>query len=174
MRQSPVLSRHAAERLCADHRTTRPRRSAARTARRVAQARSGKAVRHRSRVGQIAQQQPAQDRSTSIRSTGSITISARKPSRTFWSFASPTGCSSRSGIATTSTMSRSPSPKRWRRSSRQFLRRDRRAARHGAKPSVPVVVAGRDGATGRSMPVRCAPKRRRFLPPSRPKVPRKP
>ena len=40
-----------------------------------------------------------------------------------------------------------------RRPSRQFLRRHRRAARHGAEPSVPAAVAGGDGAAGR---IRCA------------------
>ena len=65
------------------------------------------AVRHRS--GDSAARSTR--RSTSIskkpRSSASITISARRPSRTCWSSVSPTACSSRSGIAATSTTFRS-------------------------------------------------------------------
>src|SRR6266446_4341557 len=43
------------------------------------------------------------------RSIESIITSARKPSRTSWCCASPTACSSRSGIAITSTIFRSQS-----------------------------------------------------------------
>jgi glucose-6-phosphate 1-dehydrogenase len=46
------------------------------------------------------------------RSIGSITSSARRRCRTSWPSASPTGCSSRSGIATGSTTCRSPWPRR--------------------------------------------------------------
>ena len=77
--------------------------------RRVAAAGDRKAVRHRPRLGQGAERRTAETRRLSTRSTGSITISARKRSRTSWCCASPTACSSRSGIATTSTTSRSPS-----------------------------------------------------------------
>ena len=51
---------------------------------------------------------------------------------------------------------------RRRRAPRQVLRRDRRAARHGAEPSVPAARAHRDGAAElASMPTRCAPRRPR-------------
>ena len=70
-----------------------------------------KAVRHRPRLGQGAERRTAEAASTSTRSTGSIIISARRRCRTSWCCASPTACSSRSGIATTSTMSRSRSPR---------------------------------------------------------------
>src|SRR3972149_1515592 len=46
------------------------------------------------------------------RSPASTTPSAKRPSRTSWSCASPTASSSRSGIATTSITSRSPPPRR--------------------------------------------------------------
>ena len=59
--------------------------------------------------GEGAERRPAETRRLNSRSTGSITISARKRSRTSWCCASPTACSSRSGTATTSITSRSPS-----------------------------------------------------------------
>ena len=49
--------------------------------------------------------------SRSTRSSASTTTWARRPSRTCWRSASRTGCSSRSGTATTSTTSRSPRPR---------------------------------------------------------------
>ena len=50
--------------------------------------------------------------STRTRSSGSTTSSARRRPRTSWPSGSPTGCSSRSGTATTSTTSRSTCPRR--------------------------------------------------------------
>ena len=61
-----------------------------------------------------------------------------------------------------------------RRPSRQLLRRHRRAARHGAEPSVPAAVAGGDGAAERaSMRIRCARKRPRCSRRSRPRARRR-
>ena len=77
----------------------------------MAAPRHRKAVRHRSRLGQGAEPRTAASSSTSTRSTGSITISARRRCRTSWCCASPTACSSRSGTATTSTTCRSRSPR---------------------------------------------------------------
>ena len=51
--------------------------------------------------------------STRARSTGSITTSARRPSRTSWPSASPTRSGSRCGTATTSITCRSRRPRRW-------------------------------------------------------------
>ena len=58
-----------------------------------------------------------------------------------------------------------------RRPSRQLLRRHRRAARHGAEPSVPAAVAGRDGAADpNSTRIRCARKRPKCWRRSRPRA----
>ena len=56
--------------------------------------------------------------STRTRSSASTTSSARRRRRTSWPSASPTGCSSRSGTATTSTTCRSTCPRRWASSTR--------------------------------------------------------
>ena len=51
-----------------------------------------------------------------------------------------------------------------RRASRQLLRRDRRVARHGAEPSVPAAVAGRDGAADEvRRRIRCAREKAKVL-----------
>ena len=47
------------------------------------------------------------------RSSASTTSSARRPRRTSWPSGSPTVCSNRSGTATSSTTSRSTSPRHW-------------------------------------------------------------
>ena len=108
-RQPAVLSGDAARRVRADRREL-GRAGLLAAERRVAAAGRRKAVRHRSRLGQGAERANCSSSSTSTRSTGSITISARRRCRTSWCCASPTACSSRSGTATTSTTCRSPSP----------------------------------------------------------------
>jgi glucose-6-phosphate 1-dehydrogenase len=80
--------------------------------------------------------------------TGSTTISARRRCRTFWCCASPTACSSRSGTQPIDHIQITVDEKLGVRPARQLLRRNRRAARHGAEPSVPTAVAGHDGAAG--------------------------
>ena len=65
----------------------------------------------RSRQRARAEPGPAHRTSTSRRSSASITISARRPSRTCWCSASPTACSSRCGTAATSITCRSPPPR---------------------------------------------------------------
>ena len=106
-------------------------------ARPVAAAGDRKAVRHD--LASARDSTDAHDSPPSTRSTGSTITSARRRCRTSWCCVLPTACSSRSGIAATSTTSRSP----WTRSSasaaRQLLRCHRRAARHGAEPSVPAL-----------------------------------
>ena len=108
-RQPAVLSGDAARRFRADRDRARPRRPAARGWRRLATAGGREAVRHRSRLRQGAERSSARASSPSTSCTGSIIISARRRCRTSWCCASPTACSSRSGTAITSTMSRSPS-----------------------------------------------------------------
>ena len=63
------------------------------------------AVRPRPRIRPGAQRRAGRGSSARTRSTGSTTTSARRPSRTSWSSASPTACSSRSGTGRTSTTS---------------------------------------------------------------------
>ncbi len=72
----------------------------------------GEAVRHRPGQRDRAQRLRARDVRRERRSSGSTTSSARRPRRTSWRSGSPTGCSSRSGTATSSTTSRSTSPRR--------------------------------------------------------------
>ena len=61
-----------------------------------------------------------------------------------------------------------------RRSSRQLLRPDRRAARHGAEPSVPAAVAGRDGAADPfRRRIRCAAQKAEVLAAIQPQSERK-
>ena len=70
------------------------------------------AVRHRPGDGARAQPRRPRDRSTSSRSTASITTSGKRRSRTCSSSASPTASSSRSGTTASSTTCRSPAPRR--------------------------------------------------------------
>ena len=71
----------------------------------------GKAFRPRSGIGQGARMPACSNISRKSRSTASIISWGRKRCRTSWRCASPTACSSRSGTATASTMSRSRWPK---------------------------------------------------------------
>ena len=70
------------------------------------------AVRPRPRVGARAERGACAGTSTSARSSGSTTTSARRPCRTCSRSGSRTGSSSRSGRASTSTTCRSRSPSR--------------------------------------------------------------
>ena len=79
----------------------------------LAAGRHRKAFRTRSRIRPAAEPATAAGGRAKSRSTASITIWARKPSRTFWRCASPTESSSRSGTAATSITSRF----RWRKRS---------------------------------------------------------
>ena len=63
----------------------------------------GEAVRHRPGLREEAQRRSCTRSSTRSRSSGSTTSSARRRPRTSWRSGSPTGCSSRSGTATTSS-----------------------------------------------------------------------
>ena len=95
------------------------------------------------------------------RSSASTTSSARRRRRTSSPSASPTGCSSRSGTATTSTTCRSTCP---RRSSlelaRRLLRDDRRLPRHGGDPPVPGARVHGDGAADRARAAAPSARRR--------------
>ena len=144
-RQSPVLPRDAAERIPADQPRTRPHRHAGRE-RRVAAAGGGKAVRHRSRFGKGAEQRIAQarrrardlpDRSLSRQGDGAEHPGAAFRQRHVRADLEPQPYRPRADHGRRTTR---------RRPSRQLLRPDRRAARHGAEPSVSTAVAGRDGA----------------------------
>ncbi len=73
--------------------------------------RDGEAVRHRSGQRRRTQRLRPRDVPTKPRSSASTTSSARRPRRTSWRSDSPTGCSNRSGTATSSTTSRSTSPR---------------------------------------------------------------
>ena len=85
--------------------------------------------------------------STSRRSTGSITTSGRRRSRTSWPCGSPTRSSSRSGTAAMSTTCRSPSPRTIGVEHRgELLREGRRAARHRPEPRAAGAGAHCDGA----------------------------
>ena len=89
--------------------------------------------------------------STRSRSSGSTTSSARSRRRTSSPSASPTGCSSRSGTATTSRTSRSTCPRRWASRPRaRLLREHRRLPRHGRDPPLPDPRVHRDGAADRA------------------------
>ena len=70
-----------------------------------------KAARPRSRIVDRDQRRSLARSSTKIRSTASITTSAKRRCRTCWRCASPTSCSSRSGTPPISTTCRSPWPK---------------------------------------------------------------
>ena len=69
------------------------------------------AVRRRPRRRRARSTATSTRRWTSARSTGSITTSAKRPSRTCSSSASPTASSSRSGTTASSTTCRSPAPR---------------------------------------------------------------
>ena len=144
-RQSAVLSGDAAQRLRADQPGTRPHRHAE-GERLMAAAGGRKAVRHRSRLGQSAERRTAEDRRRAPdlpdRSLSRQGDGAEHPGAAL---------RQRHVRADLESQSHRPHPdhrrrKTRRRPSRQLLRRHRRAARHGAEPSVPAAVAGRDGA----------------------------
>ncbi len=119
----------------------------------MAAAGGGEAVRHRSRIGQAPQRRTAQadgrasdlpDRSLSRQGDG-----AEHPGAAL---------RQRHVRADLESQPHRPHPDHRRREARrrpprQLLRPDRRAARHGAEPSVPAVVAGDDGA---AVALRCA------------------
>ncbi len=71
----------------------------------------GEAVRHRSRIRPPPERGGPARSSTTTRSSASTTSWARRRRRTSWPSGSPTGCSSPSGTASTSTTSRSTSPR---------------------------------------------------------------
>ena len=114
----------------------------------VAAAGGRKAVRHRPRLGQGAERRTAEDRRRAPdlpdRSLSRQGNGAEHPGAAL--------CQRHVRADLESQPHRShPDHRRRkarRRPSRQLLRRDRRAARHGAEPSVSAAVAGRDGAAG--------------------------
>ena len=110
-RQLFILPRNTAANVQPDRPAARRGRPFQRAEREVAPGDRREAVRQRPEIGARAQQRAASRFWARIRSTASITTSARRRCRTSWCSASPTASSSRSGTATTSITCRSPSPR---------------------------------------------------------------
>ena len=128
-----------------------------------------KTLRARSRIGPGAEQATAEGRWTKSRSTASITTWAKKRSRTFWRFASPTESSSPSGTAATSITSRSPWPKpSASNSAAATTTRPAPCATWCPTTSCSSSASPRWSRRFRFGPTRCATSRPRFCTPSSP------